>query len=165
MPRHVLIPCYARYEHTSGIKGYVTYYLVCYVMLQVQNMPYYMRLCTREGFQNRAFRDLAASGEGLRILKGPILKPFSSVKNWLNFFHLPFWYAFFWYFFFFALTLAVTFHYFLFVRTFFLLVDSTRCFLFFLYVRAFLLSTDCTRHRLFAFTQQGQGWNITIAIA
>ncbi len=39
MPRHVLTPCYARYEHTRGIKGYVTYYLACYVRLQVQNMP------------------------------------------------------------------------------------------------------------------------------
>ncbi len=27
MPRHVLSPCYARYEHTRCIKGYVTYYL------------------------------------------------------------------------------------------------------------------------------------------
>jgi hypothetical protein len=25
MPRHVLSPCYAHYEHTKGIKGYVTY--------------------------------------------------------------------------------------------------------------------------------------------
>jgi hypothetical protein len=38
MPRHVLSPCYARYEHTRGIKGYVTYYLACYISLQVQNM-------------------------------------------------------------------------------------------------------------------------------
>jgi hypothetical protein len=38
MPRHVN-PCYARYEHIRGIKGYVTYYLACYVKLQVQNMP------------------------------------------------------------------------------------------------------------------------------
>jgi hypothetical protein len=30
MPKHVLSPCYARYEHTRGIKGYVTYYLACY---------------------------------------------------------------------------------------------------------------------------------------
>lgn len=44
MPRDVLSPCYARYEHTRGIKWYVTYYLACYVRLQVQNMPYYMRL-------------------------------------------------------------------------------------------------------------------------
>jgi len=44
MPRHVLSPCYARYEHTGGIKGYVTYYLACYVRLQMQNMPYYIRL-------------------------------------------------------------------------------------------------------------------------
>jgi hypothetical protein len=36
MPRHVLSPCYARYEHIRGIKGYVTYYLACYVRLQVQ---------------------------------------------------------------------------------------------------------------------------------
>jgi len=42
--RFILSPCYARYEHTRGIKGYVTYYLACYVRLQVQNMPYYMRL-------------------------------------------------------------------------------------------------------------------------
>jgi len=34
MPRHVLSPCYASYEHTRGIKGYVTYYLACYVRLQ-----------------------------------------------------------------------------------------------------------------------------------
>ncbi len=26
-PRHVLNPCYARYERTRGIKGYITYYL------------------------------------------------------------------------------------------------------------------------------------------
>ncbi len=44
MPRHVLSPCSAGYEHTSGIKDYITYNLVCYVRLQVQNMPYYMRL-------------------------------------------------------------------------------------------------------------------------
>ncbi len=44
MPRHVLSPCYARYEHTRGIKGYVTYSLACYMRLQVQNMPYYMSL-------------------------------------------------------------------------------------------------------------------------
>ncbi len=48
MPRHVLSPCYARYEHTRRIKGYVTCYLACYVRLQVQNMSYYMRL----GVQN-----------------------------------------------------------------------------------------------------------------
>ncbi len=40
MPQHVLSPCYALYEHTRGIKGYVTYYLACYVRLQVQNMPW-----------------------------------------------------------------------------------------------------------------------------
>jgi len=44
MPRHVLSPCYARYGHTRGIKGYVTYYLACYVRLQVQILPYYIRL-------------------------------------------------------------------------------------------------------------------------
>jgi hypothetical protein len=44
MPRHVLSPCYARYEHTRGIKGYVTYYLACCVRLQVPNMPYCMSL-------------------------------------------------------------------------------------------------------------------------
>jgi hypothetical protein len=44
MPRHVLSQCYACYEHTRGIKRYATYYLACYVRLQVQNMPYYMRL-------------------------------------------------------------------------------------------------------------------------
>ncbi len=27
MPSHVLSPYYASYEHTRGIKGYVTYYL------------------------------------------------------------------------------------------------------------------------------------------
>ncbi len=36
--RRVLSPCYARYEHTRGIKGYVTYHLACYVRLRVQNM-------------------------------------------------------------------------------------------------------------------------------
>jgi hypothetical protein len=41
MPRHVFSSCYARYEHTRGIKGYATFYLACYVRLQVQNMPYY----------------------------------------------------------------------------------------------------------------------------
>ncbi len=44
MPRHVLSPCYARYVHTRGIKDNVTYYLACHVRLQVQDMPYYMRL-------------------------------------------------------------------------------------------------------------------------
>jgi hypothetical protein len=44
MPKHVLNPCYARYEHTRGIMGHVTYYLACYVRLQVQNMRYNMRL-------------------------------------------------------------------------------------------------------------------------
>ncbi len=44
MPMHVLSPCYARYEHTRGRKGYVTYYLAFYVRLQVQILPYYMRL-------------------------------------------------------------------------------------------------------------------------
>jgi len=40
MPWHVLSPCYACYEHTRGVKKeYVTYYLACYVRLQVQNMP------------------------------------------------------------------------------------------------------------------------------
>ncbi len=38
MPRHVLSPCYVRYEHTRGIKGYVTYYWAWHVRLQVQNM-------------------------------------------------------------------------------------------------------------------------------
>ncbi len=40
MPRLVLSPCYTRHEHTRGIKGCVTYYLACYVRLQVQNMPW-----------------------------------------------------------------------------------------------------------------------------
>jgi len=40
MPRHVLNPCYARYEHIRGIKGYVTYYLACYVKLQVQKIAW-----------------------------------------------------------------------------------------------------------------------------
>jgi hypothetical protein len=44
VPRHVLRPCSARYEHIRGLKGYVTCYLACYVRLQVQNMRYYMRL-------------------------------------------------------------------------------------------------------------------------
>jgi hypothetical protein len=44
MPWHVLSPCYAQHVYTRGIKGYVTYYLACHVRLQVQNMPYYMRL-------------------------------------------------------------------------------------------------------------------------
>jgi len=44
MPQHVLSSCYARYEHIAGIKGYVTYYLACYVRLQLQNMLYYLRL-------------------------------------------------------------------------------------------------------------------------
>ncbi len=39
MHRHVLDPCYARFEHDTGIEGYVTYYVVCYVWLWVQNMP------------------------------------------------------------------------------------------------------------------------------
>ncbi len=34
VPRHVLSPCYAPYKHTRGIKGYVTYYLACYLRLQ-----------------------------------------------------------------------------------------------------------------------------------
>ncbi len=44
MPRHLLSPCHAHYEHIGCIKGYVTYYLACYVRLHVQNMSYYMRL-------------------------------------------------------------------------------------------------------------------------
>jgi hypothetical protein len=44
MPRHILSPCYARYEHTGGIKGYVAYDLACYVRLQAQSMLYSMRL-------------------------------------------------------------------------------------------------------------------------
>jgi hypothetical protein len=44
MPKHLLSPCYAFYEHTRSIKRYVTYYLACYVRLQVQNMSYDMRL-------------------------------------------------------------------------------------------------------------------------
>ncbi len=44
MLRHVLSPCSARYEHTRDLKRYVTYYVACYVPLQVQNMPNYMRL-------------------------------------------------------------------------------------------------------------------------
>jgi hypothetical protein len=44
MPRHVLNPCSARYEHTRGFKRCVTYYFACYVRLQVQNIPYYMSL-------------------------------------------------------------------------------------------------------------------------
>jgi hypothetical protein len=31
MPRHVLSPCHACYEHIRGIKGYVTFYLAFYV--------------------------------------------------------------------------------------------------------------------------------------
>ncbi len=44
MPRHILSPSSTRYEHTKGVKGYATYYLACYMRLQVQNMLYYMRL-------------------------------------------------------------------------------------------------------------------------
>ncbi len=44
MPRHFLNPCSAPYEHTRGLKRYVTYYLACYVRLRVQNIPYYMQL-------------------------------------------------------------------------------------------------------------------------
>ncbi len=29
MPRHVLSPCYACYEHARGIEGYVAYDLAC----------------------------------------------------------------------------------------------------------------------------------------
>jgi hypothetical protein len=39
MPGHVYGPCYARFEHTRGIEGYVTHNLSCYVRLRVQNMP------------------------------------------------------------------------------------------------------------------------------
>jgi hypothetical protein len=31
-------------KHTRGTKVYVTYYLACYVRLQVQNIPHYIRL-------------------------------------------------------------------------------------------------------------------------
>jgi len=41
VPRHVLSPCYARYEHTRGIKGYVTYYLAYYVRLQSKHAILY----------------------------------------------------------------------------------------------------------------------------
>jgi hypothetical protein len=44
LPRYVLSPCYARYGHTRGIKGYVTYYFAYYVRLQVQILLYHMRL-------------------------------------------------------------------------------------------------------------------------
>jgi hypothetical protein len=44
LPRYVLSPCYTRYGHTRRIKGYVTYYLAFYVRLQVEILPYYMRL-------------------------------------------------------------------------------------------------------------------------
>jgi len=47
MPRHLLSPCYARFEYTRGIKRYVTYQLACYVRVQVQSMPYYMSLSTK----------------------------------------------------------------------------------------------------------------------
>jgi len=60
MPRHVFSPCYARYEHTRGIKGYVTYYLTCYVRLWVQNMLYCMRLRV----QNMAGCHLRNNGRG-----------------------------------------------------------------------------------------------------
>jgi len=51
MVQHVLNPSYALYEHTRGTKGYVTYYLACYVRLQVQNMPYYVRLRMQNMFR------------------------------------------------------------------------------------------------------------------
>jgi hypothetical protein len=41
VPRHVFSPCYACYEHTRGIKGYVTYYLACYVRLQSKHAILY----------------------------------------------------------------------------------------------------------------------------
>ncbi len=44
MPRHVLSPCYARYEHIRRTKGHLTHELACNVRLQVQNMLYHMRL-------------------------------------------------------------------------------------------------------------------------
>jgi hypothetical protein len=43
MPRYVLGPCYARFEHARGVEGYVTYYVACYVWLRVQNMPCHVR--------------------------------------------------------------------------------------------------------------------------
>ncbi len=33
MLRHVLGPCYARFEHARGIEWYVTYYLACHMRL------------------------------------------------------------------------------------------------------------------------------------
>jgi hypothetical protein len=44
MPRHVYGPCYAQFEHARSIEGYVTYNLVCYVRLRVQNMPGWVSL-------------------------------------------------------------------------------------------------------------------------
>jgi hypothetical protein len=46
MPRffHLVMPRRAPFEHIKAIKGYVTYYLACYMKLQVQNMPCYLRL-------------------------------------------------------------------------------------------------------------------------
>ncbi len=44
MPRHVYAPCYAQFQHARNIEGYVTYNLVCYVRLRVQNMPGWVSL-------------------------------------------------------------------------------------------------------------------------
>ncbi len=50
---------------------------------RLQNFPKTYSFCIREGFQNRAFRDLKSrpEGEGSRIPKGPILKPFPCTKG------------------------------------------------------------------------------------
>jgi len=44
IPRHVYGPCYAQFGHARSIEGYVTYNLVCYVRLRVQNMPGWVSL-------------------------------------------------------------------------------------------------------------------------
>jgi hypothetical protein len=67
-------------------------------------------------------------------------------------------------FFFFALTLAIIFPYFLYAHTFLLSTGNMKRLHLFLFASTFILSIDRTKHRLFAFTQQGRGWNITIAI-
>ncbi len=94
-----------------------------------------------------------------------ILKPFSRVKNWSNFFAFFFCMPSFVAFIFFAIILAVTFPYFLSTHTFLLSWDNMMCLLFFLFVCAFLHSTNCTRCHLFVFTQRRQSRSITNAIA
>jgi hypothetical protein len=75
MLTYVLNPCYAHYEHTRGIKGYVTYYLACYVRLQVQNMLYYMwlRVQNMHGCRLRGALDILMLADKKELVSCPFM--------------------------------------------------------------------------------------------